>query len=94
MENLIKALQILMNYMDKDSYNWGWPTACEHDVLYVNGVNVHKMDWDTVVGLHMLGFNVGEEGDIEDFDELTEDKWNTIKYTIDNCAYSYRYGSC
>ena len=94
MENLIKALQILMNYMDKDSYDWGWPTACEHGVLYVNGVNVHKMDWDTVVGLHMLGFNVGEEGDIEDFDELTEDKWNTIKYVIDDCAYSYRYGSC
>ena len=94
MENLINALQILMNYMDKDSYNWGWPTACEHDVLHVIGVNVAEMDWDTVIGLHMLGFNVGGEGDIEDFDKLTEDKWNKIKNEIDNCAYSYRYGSC
>jgi len=58
-ENLIKALQIFLKY-DNPSY----PTACEHDILYVF-VNPDKVSQEDKEELEKLGFIVDK--DLENF---------------------------
>lgn len=56
MENLIKALQILLQYGNPD-----YPTHCEHDILTIVGIDpadVSEADKDE---LDKLGFFVGNE---------------------------------
>ena len=38
MEDLIKALQILLKYG-----NPKYPTVCEHDILYIVGIDLEKI---------------------------------------------------
>ena len=56
MKKLIEALQILIKYGD---YNW--PTHCEHDVLYIVGINPDDVTEEDKNKLHELGFLIGEE---------------------------------
>ena len=66
MEDLIKALQILLPYY----YGGRWPTCCEHDIMYVCEVDVSKMDVSVVRELDKLGFMPGW-GD-EDYDTIKD----------------------
>ena len=50
MEDLIKALQIFLKYDDSK-----YPTACEHDVMYVC-VEPDKVSDEDIVYLQVLGF--------------------------------------
>lgn len=57
MEDLIKALQILLKYENPD-----YPTHCEHDYLFVN-VHPDKVSKEDKKTLNELGFIVdGEYG--------------------------------
>jgi len=60
MEDLIKALTILKKYI-VDSYDMKYPTACEHDVLYVC-VNPEDVSDEDKIELDRLGFFPDEEG--------------------------------
>ncbi len=54
MEQLIQALQIFQKYNNED-----YPTACEHDTLYVN-VNPDSVSEDDKVTLERLGFTAND----------------------------------
>ena len=58
MEDLIKALTIMMKYMD--GYNLNYPTHCEHDELMVC-VDPGKISEEDLTELSKLGFIVGDE---------------------------------
>ena len=105
MEDLIKALQILLPYVDEHGKQY--PTACEHDVFYVNSLNLTNMEASTVRELAKLGFMPGLEYDydfIEDtlgkdfaftgeYENITDEQWALIKNDIYGAFYSYRFGS-
>jgi hypothetical protein len=55
LENLIKALSILLKYE-----NPSWPCFCEHDQFYV-GVNPELVSKEDIEELDKLGFFVDEE---------------------------------
>ena len=55
MEDLIKALQILVKYENKK-----WPTHCEQDVLNVD-IDADKVSEEDKKILDELGFHVDEE---------------------------------
>ena len=94
MEELIRALNILSKYM-KDDYHRDFPTHCEHDVLYVCGVDLNKMDADAVRELVELGFNPGSDDDTDYYREnLTQEEWEIRRKNLTDCFYSYKYGSC
>ena len=57
MEDLIKALTIMMKYMD--GYNLDYPTHCEHDELMVC-VDPDKISTEDLNELSKLGFIVGD----------------------------------
>ena len=57
MKDLIEALTILLKYMiDPDNR---WPTACEHDIMFVWGVDIKKVTVEDVRKLSTLGFMPG-----------------------------------
>jgi len=56
MENLIKALQILLKYG-----NPAYPTHCEHDVLTICGIEPKDVLEEDRKMLDDLGFFVGDE---------------------------------
>ena len=60
MENLIKAFQIFSKYLEKDSYQWKYPTHCEHDELTVC-VDPSVVSQEDIDELMNLGFDKGEE---------------------------------
>ena len=102
MKGLIEALQIMLRYF-KDA-DEKFPTNCEHDILYVWGVDFEKIPLEDVLRLYKLGFVPGSDEDWETinkvigeenyFEDMTEEQWNEIKNNIDECFHSYRYGSC
>lgn len=51
MEDLIKALQILLKYG-----NPKYPTVCEHDILYIVGIDLEKISIEDITELENLGF--------------------------------------
>lgn len=60
MEDLIKALQIFLKYVEKDSYQEKYPFHCEHDELYVS-VDPESVSYEDKEQLVELGFDdVGE----------------------------------
>jgi len=60
MEDLIKALQILLKYG-----NPKYPTVCEHDILYIVGIDLEKISIEDITELENLGFNINiEESEI------------------------------
>ena len=94
MEELIRALNILSKYM-KEDYNRDFPTSCEHDVLYVCGVDLERMDVDTVSKLIELGFIPGSDDDTDYYwDNFTQEEWKIRRKNLTDCFYSYKYGSC
>lgn len=56
MENLIKALQILLKYGNPDS-----PTHCEHDVMYICGIDPDDVSVEDIKELNELGFFVSDD---------------------------------
>lgn len=95
MEELIKALTILSGYI-KSEYCTKYPTSCEHDVLYVNDVNLQEMDADTVKELIKCGFYPGSDNDYANlnWDNFTQEDWEIHRDKLTECFYSYRHGSC
>ena len=57
MEDLIKALQIFLKYD-----NPSWPTHCEHDVMYIVGIEPDDVSDEDKAKLDELGFHVSDEG--------------------------------
>jgi hypothetical protein len=56
MNELIEALQIFAKYTDTK-----WPTHCEHDVLWICGVEPDKVTEEDKKRLDELGFFIDEE---------------------------------
>jgi hypothetical protein len=79
MEDLIKALQILLKYG-----NPKYPTHCEHDCLYIIGIEPEQISDEDKKALDELGFIVRIEGDIDESDE---------EEIEESEIFSYRYGS-
>jgi hypothetical protein len=104
MDELIEALKILKQCLKNPDNKY--PTACEHDVLFVCSVDMSKVTVDIVRKLATLGFIPGDgDSDYNYYPEETkkfdfkwencsEELWNATKNEIDNCFHSYKYGSC
>ena len=58
MEDLIKALQILLKYGNPD-----YPTWCEHDVLNICDIDPAKVSAEDLKELDRLGFIVNDDED-------------------------------
>ena len=56
MEQLIEALQIFLKYKNED-----YPTHCEHDVMYIVGVDKDEVSPEDIERLDKLGFFWSEE---------------------------------
>lgn len=56
MENLIRALQIFLKYK-----NERWPTQCEHDVLYIVGIEPKSISEADKIELESLGFIITDD---------------------------------
>lgn len=100
MEEFIKAITFLSKFIDK---NRKYPISCEHDVLYVWGVNFDNMTAEDVRKLDELGFGVGHDDDYgsETLQEtawttITDEQWQKIKDLgiLTDCVHSFRFGSC
>lgn len=105
MNKLIEALQFLLQFMkDPDEE---FPTHCEHDILYICGVDFSKMSLEDARKLDNYGFMVGDmeydtykysndAGEIcdVDLDNMTEKQWEEFKENLSDCVSSYHYGSC
>ena len=92
MENLIYALQIIINYMDKDDYSYKWPLSAGYDVLFIGEVNIKDMSLDTInilKGLHWYPGDPNSNPDDFDIDELTEESWKEVREELDQCMHSY-----
>lgn len=79
MEDLIKALQILLKYG-----NPKWPTSCSHDELTIVGIEPGSISKDDIKELNRLGFIVEIEGVYDEESEYTPEE---------SKIYSFRYGS-
>jgi len=65
MNDLIKALQILLKYCDPEERT---PTHCEHDVLYITCVKYKDISEEDKKALDELGFfEDSENGGIKSF---------------------------
>jgi len=100
MEEFIKAITFLSKFIDR---NRKYPISCEHDVLYVYGVNFDNMTAEDVRKLDELGFGVGHDDDYcsEALKEtawttVTDEQWQKIKGLgiLTGCVHSFRWGSC
>lgn len=56
MEDLIKALTILLKYGNPQ-----WPTHCEHDVMYIMEIDPATVSQEDIQELDKLGFVISEE---------------------------------
>jgi hypothetical protein len=56
MEKLIEALKIFLKYGNPE-----YPTCCEHDVLYICGIDPEDVSDDDKARLDKLGFFVDED---------------------------------
>lgn len=107
MKDLINALIILNDVLNNPDSKY--PTACEHDVLYVCDVNFNLVTIDMIHTLYKLGFIPGsdEDGDVLinyndageydgeiNFETIDQETWDFIKGELTNCFRSYRFGSC
>lgn len=63
MEELIKSLQIFLKYKNEK-----YPTHCEHDSLYIVGINPDDVSLEDKKTLDDLGFFVNE--DLECFESF------------------------
>ncbi len=60
MEDLIKAFLIFQKYIKPDDFANKYPTACEHDELYIN-VKPDIVSVEDKATLNKLGFHPCEE---------------------------------
>lgn len=58
MDKLIEALQILLKYGNPD-----YPTQCEHDCLWICGINPYDVSEEDKAKLKELSFHVDESDD-------------------------------
>ncbi len=87
MEDLIKALLIFQKYIKPDDLAYKYPTACEHDELYVN-VNPDIVSIEDKKALYALGFFPSEySGDEDYYTPPTEPEMEG------DCFLSYKFGS-
>lgn len=56
MEKLIEALQIFLKYGNPD-----FPTHCEHDVMYIAGIDPEDVSEEDIAKLDELGFIISDE---------------------------------
>ena len=56
MKDLIEALTILLKYGNPEN-----PTHCEHDTLYICGIDPNKVSKQDKKDLKKLGFEITEE---------------------------------
>lgn len=56
MENLIKALQIFLKYGNPDN-----PTHCEHDCLWICGIDPSDVSEEDIEKLDELGFFIEDD---------------------------------
>jgi len=107
MKDLIAALIILNDVLNRPDSKY--PTACEHDMLYVCDVNFNLVTIDMIHTLYKLGFIPGSDEDADilinyndageydgeiDFETIDQETWDSIKEELTNCFRSYRFGSC
>lgn len=64
MKDLIEALTIIQKYMTEDVYA---PLHCEHDVLYVLGVEPNQVSPEDLDRLKELSFTKGEFGGFQSY---------------------------
>ena len=98
MKDLIEALNILSKYV-KSYYCSQYPTACEHDILYVCGIDFDKITLEEIHKLAKLGFLPGADEEVyifkeTNFENITQETWDNIKNRLTYCFRSYRFGSC
>ena len=102
MEDLIEALGILKKYLKTD-YNRKYPTACEHDVFMVIGLDFSQMTIHDARRLYDLGFILGTDWDerpkdiVDVDDHSTDEEWErALDFAKENYGVmsSYKYGSC
>jgi len=60
MEELIKALQILLKYGNHE-----YPTHCEHDTLFIVGIKAEDISNEDKIEVEKLGFEVGNEDGLD-----------------------------
>lgn len=65
MKKLIESLQIFLKYKDLD-----YPTACEHDVMYVHGIEKDEVTSEDQALLAELGWQYDDSIDV----------WYSFKY--------------
>ena len=97
MKDLIAALLILQDCLKNPDNKY--PTVCDHDVLYVCGINLNLITSDMLHQLNKLGFLPGSDEDVDimdqiDFSTIDQKTWDTIKGDLTDCFRSYRFGSC
>ena len=59
MKDLIEALTILLKYHNGSR----WPTHCEHDIMYIVGVDPDDVNEEDKRRLDELGFFEGDDGE-------------------------------
>jgi len=79
MEELIKALQILLKYG-----NPKYPTHCEHDELNIVGIDPKKINVQDKKQLETLGFIIQIEGIYDDENDYIPEE---------SKIFSFKYGS-
>jgi len=57
LSDLIEALNIFLKYRNPE-----YPTHCEHDTLYICGIDPHMVSDEDKERLDALGFFVGDDG--------------------------------
>lgn len=62
MEDLIKALLIFQKYIKPEYFSYKYPTACEHDILYVR-VDPEDVSTEDKDVLDSLGFHPSEDNE-------------------------------
>jgi len=67
MDDLIEALQIFRKYGNPD-----YPTHCEHDVMYICGIEPNDVSKKDIKRLNELGFFIG--------DDTGEDLFQSFKF--------------
>ena len=80
MEDLIKALQILLKYGNPD-----FPTHCEHDELEICDIDPALISEEDKKELEELGFVIQIEGVYDEENEFMPQE---------SRIYSFKYGSC
>ncbi len=90
MEDLIKAFLIFQKYIKPEDWAYKYPTACEHDELYVN-VNPDVVSVEDKKTLYALGFFPAE---CEDEDSMVDEYVAPSEPGLEGDYFvSYRFGS-